>query len=151
MSSGLRHLCGLLGLCGFLVSGIGAEVSVSGAEVRAGAANRSTVAALAAHDFLLHCAGCHGQDGEGSPAVPALDDLAVFAVSKGGREYLLRVPGVSQAPLSDARLAALMNWVVGRFGAVESFVPFVRRDVSAARAQPPLRDPIAVRDSLQPN
>jgi len=29
-----------------------------------------------------------------------------------GREFVMRVPGVSQSPLSDAEIAAVLNWMV---------------------------------------
>ena len=59
-------------------------------------------------DYTLNCEGCHRADGTGTPgSVPALrDSVARFLAAPGGREYLARVPGVAQAPLEDAALAA---------------------------------------------
>lgn len=97
-----------------------------------------------AADYMLHCRGCHLSSGRGMPGkVPALRDrVGLFLTVPGGREYLLRVPGVSQSPLSDAALAALLNWVVRRFGpaqAVAGFRPFTPAEVTAGR-RPPLSD-----------
>ncbi|MEM9388669.1 MAG: hypothetical protein AAGA68_26750 [Pseudomonadota bacterium] len=68
-------------------------------------------------NFLLHCAGCHRIDGRGfEPEVPDLTrELADMLRVPGGREYLVQVPGASQAPVSDAELTALINLVVERF------------------------------------
>jgi hypothetical protein len=99
-------------------------------------------------DYILQCAGCHKLDGSGSEVVPALDQVGrVFAA--GGREYLIRVPGVAQAPLSDERLAALMNWLVPRFGGNQIEPEYTAQEVRALRARP-LRDPIAARNEILP-
>lgn len=68
-----------------------------------------------------------------------------------GREYLMRVPGASQAPLSDAELALLLNWIVRRYGPTEiaaDFEPFSEPEVSSLR-RPPLVEPAALREELQ--
>jgi hypothetical protein len=54
----------------------------------------------------LNCQGCHRADGTGTPgSVPALaDSVARFLAVPAGREYLVQVPGVAQAPLDDAAL-----------------------------------------------
>ncbi|HXZ85471.1 MAG TPA: hypothetical protein VEI82_08275, partial [Myxococcota bacterium] len=63
-------------------------------------------------DYALHCQGCHLADGRATPgSVPALmGTVARLARVPGGRDYMARVPGVAQAPLGDAELAALLNW-----------------------------------------
>jgi mono/diheme cytochrome c family protein len=68
--------------------------------------------------YMLHCQGCHLPDGSGAPgAVPALrGSVARFLTVPGGREFLVRVPGSANAPLSDAELAAVLNWIVREFG-----------------------------------
>jgi len=98
-------------------------------------------------DFVLHCAGCHRFDASGSATVPALDDLDRVLAAPGGRAYLLRVPGVAQAPLSDARLAALLNWVVAEFNARPPRPAFSEAEVRRGR-QAPLRDPVAARERV---
>jgi mono/diheme cytochrome c family protein len=100
------------------------------------------------HDYVLSCAGCHRLDGSGSARVPSFRDTGRLLARDGGRDYLLRVPGAAQAPLSDARLAALLNWVLTRFGGVVPEPPFTAGEVAAARATP-LRDPRQARAALR--
>jgi hypothetical protein len=95
-------------------------------------------------DYALHCQGCHLQDGSATPGrVPALAAaLALFARVPEGRAYLVRVPGVAQAPLDDAALAALLNWVLLRFdpgGVPADFSPYRAEEVGRLRRMP-LRD-----------
>jgi mono/diheme cytochrome c family protein len=99
-----------------------------------------------AHDYLLSCGGCHGLDGSGSVRVPSLRGVDRLLARPGGRDYVLRVPGVASAPLSDARLAALLDWVFTHF---DNRTPteFNAAEVGAARAAPWL-DPKAARAAL---
>ena len=91
-------------------------------------------------DYLLHCSACHGADGAGVPdVVPPLSDLALFLATRAGRDYLVRVPGVAQAPLDDARLAALLDWVLRELSGVAPDPGFAAAEVHALRAEP-LRD-----------
>jgi mono/diheme cytochrome c family protein len=92
-------------------------------------------------DYMLQCQGCHLADGSGSPgAVPDLrGSLGRFLAVPGGREYLVRVPGAAQSPLSDARLAALLDWMVREFGPAEAAAglePYRAEEVARWRAQP---------------
>jgi hypothetical protein len=66
----------------------------------------------------------------------------------GGRDYLLRVPGVAQAPLSDERLAHLLNWILGEFGDAPPTPRFSAAEVAKARVAP-LTDPRQARAGLQ--
>lgn len=102
------------------------------------ACSNAAVQADARVDYILQCAGCHMQDGRGlPPEVPGLLDapgrmLAVPA----GREYLVRVPGVAQAPLDDAELAGVLNWMLQEFSAATlpaDFAPYGPREVGALR------------------
>lgn len=97
-------------------------------------------------DYLLSCGGCHGLDGNGSARVPSLRGLDRLLARPGGRDYVLRVPGVASAPLSDARLAALLDWVFTQF---DNRTPthFTAAEVGAARTMPWL-DPKAARAAL---
>ncbi len=99
------------------------------------------------HDYLLSCAGCHTLDGSGSARVPSLHGIDRLLAKPGGRDYVMRVPGVASAPLSDARLAALLDWIFTSFGnhAAPGFMP---AEVGAARATP-LLDPRAARATLE--
>ncbi len=92
-------------------------------------------------DYMLQCQGCHRADGAGSPdAVPDLrGSLARFLSVPGGREYLVRVPGAAQAPLSDERLAAVLDWMLREFGPAEAAAglePYRADEVASWRAQP---------------
>ncbi len=102
-------------------------------------------------NYLLQCRGCHLDDGTGKPgAVPSLVGVGRFLRVEGGREYLIRVPGSAQAPLSDADLAALLNWMVRRYGPAEvasGFAPFDAAEVARHR-RPPLTDVAGVRARL---
>lgn len=69
-------------------------------------------------NYMLQCLGCHGPDGRGEPGrVPSLrSTLAPLSRSAAGRRYLLQVPGVALATLSDQDLALLLNWMLPTFG-----------------------------------
>lgn len=59
--------------------------------------------------------------------------------SAEGRAYLARVPGVAFVALSDAEVAELLNWMVGRFDPQhlpENFTPYGAAEVHAYRAAP---------------
>lgn len=99
------------------------------------------------HDYILNCAGCHRIDGSGSHNVPSLHAMPELARKRGARDYWVRVPGAAQAPLSDARLAALMNWLVARFAGAPPDPPYTAEEVARLRTHP-LRNPIAHRKSL---
>jgi len=115
-----------------------------------GVSRAATTLAGAQQDFVLNCAGCHKFDGSGSERVPALFQVGRVLAAPGGRQYLGRVPGVAQAPLSDARLAALLNWLLAEFGGAAPAPPYSAAEVAALRAAP-LRDPMAARAALLPS
>ncbi|MGQ9425434.1 cytochrome c peroxidase [Gilvimarinus sp. F26214L] len=100
-------------------------------------------------DYLLHCAGCHLENGSGMPPhIPDLRvDLSYFAARPEGRSYLIRVPGVSQAPISDADLAEVLSWVVATFAGEQLAAPFSAAEVSQHRLNV-LADPIKLRSKL---
>jgi mono/diheme cytochrome c family protein len=92
-------------------------------------------------DFAFRCKGCHGFAGEGTPGhVPRLDGfVGLFTQVDGGRNYLMRVPGVARAKLDDARLAAVLNWMLEVYGgdAVKpDFAPYTAAEVGMARREP---------------
>jgi hypothetical protein len=102
-------------------------------------------------DYMLHCQGCHLADGSGSPgSVPGLGGVGRFLRTSRGREYLIRVPGSAQAPLSDARLAALLDWIVARFDPETSAAGFRGFDAAevARWRHSPLTEVDALRASL---
>ena len=103
-------------------------------------------------DYMLHCSGCHLPDGFGAPPiVPSLrDDLGRIITVAQGREYLVRVPGSSQAMLDDAALAAVINWVLTEFNSAtlaDDFKPLTTREVQEARRNV-LMDPLKLRAEL---
>jgi mono/diheme cytochrome c family protein len=98
-------------------------------------------AASPAVDYALNCQGCHRDDGSGTPgSVPALaGSVGRFTAIAGGREFLVRVPGVAQSPLDDAALAEVLNWMLARFGAPDvarDFAPYTAAEVGNLRRQP---------------
>lgn len=107
-------------------------------------------------DYLMHCGGCHDVQGEGAPPmVPSLrETLGALLTLEGGRDYLVRVPGAYQTPVSDAELAALMNFVLTTFNAQslpEDFTPYTGEEVATYRSWPILSDPLARRADLWRN
>jgi hypothetical protein len=105
--------------------------------------------------YLLYCGGCHLQDGTGTPPeVPSLhDDLGRIVQLKGGREYIVRVPGASQAPVSNRELAEILNWILHTFNAATitpGFSPLTESEVAASRDNV-LADPLKYRAELWRN
>lgn len=103
-------------------------------------------------DYLLYCRGCHLHTGDAVPAanVPSLRELAPLLQSAAGREYLVRVPGVAQTPMSNTQLAAVLNWVLANFNGEslpDGFEPFTAEEVAAARVKV-LEDPLRTRREI---
>jgi hypothetical protein len=103
-------------------------------------------------DWTLRCGGCHGIHGQGTPGhVPRLAGfVGHFTRHPEGRDYLLRVPGVVRTRLDDARLAAVLNWLLVSLSPAEvaaGFVPFTTDEVRRSR-QAPLPAPQATRARL---
>ncbi len=103
-------------------------------------------------DYLLYCRGCHLANGEGVPPdVPTLvNELGKLVSVPGGREYIVRVPGVSLTDMNDKELAAVLNWVLSEFNAEslpDNFQPYTADEIGKSR-QKVLIDPLRYRDSL---
>lgn len=103
-------------------------------------------------DYLLHCAGCHLPDGSSMPPeVPSLRDaLGDIVAIVEGREYIARVPGASQAPIDDQKLATLLNWILFEFNTEtlpSDFKPLTAQEVGIARDKV-LPDPVSYRKRL---
>ena len=103
-------------------------------------------------DYLLHCGGCHGMAGQGSPpVVPSLRvDSGLLASVPGGRDYLIRVPGSAQSRLDDAALARVLTWMLRSFSAdtlPKNFKPFTALEVGRGRATI-LKDPLRRRAEI---
>ncbi|NJN51589.1 MAG: cytochrome c [Gammaproteobacteria bacterium] len=104
-------------------------------------------------DYMLNCMGCHRAGGEGAPPeVPQLADRVGFYLSvPGGRDYLVQVPGSRQAPLTDAALADVLNYILDEFGGASvptGTNPYTTEEVTRLRASAP-DDIDAVRRSLE--
>lgn len=92
-------------------------------------------------NYQLQCAGCHLDDGEGSKAndTPRMKGfVGNFLKVEGGREFLVRVPGMSQSALNNAQLADLLNWLLredGMAGASrpEHYQPYTEEEVAKTR------------------
>lgn len=104
-------------------------------------------------DYMIHCQGCHVQDGSGFEArgVPDMRvTIGQLLAVEGGRGFLVQVPGSSQADLSDARLAGTLNWIVSEIGGIrvpEAFAPYTADEVTALRTTR-LDDVFATRAAL---
>jgi hypothetical protein len=94
-------------------------------------------------NFQLNCMGCHLADGSGEPGrVPSIRrSLVLFSASAEGREYVIRVPGVAQSPLSNVDTAALLNWMARNLSDVA--LPLGFADYSAAEIQRSRTHPLA--------
>lgn len=89
----------------------------------------------------MECQGCHATDGRGqSDVIPALDNyMAKFLTVPGGREFLVQVPGAAQAPLSDAETAAVLNYMLNKFGPIaiaQAYPPYSSEEVARLRKTP---------------
>lgn len=92
-------------------------------------------------NYQLQCAGCHLDDGEGSKAndTPRMKGfVGNFLKVEGGREFLVRVPGMSQSALNNAQLADLLNWLVQKEGIAgdsspEHYRPYTEEEVAKTR------------------
>jgi cytochrome c553 len=92
-------------------------------------------------DYILACAGCHGLHGvSNSDLVPSLQGLVgYFLELPEGRAYLSRLPNVAFSTLSDAQLAAVLNYMVFDIAAGSAPAgarPYVAAEVGAFRKQP---------------
>jgi len=107
-----------------------------------GGAAAAPVGALEPHvNYQVYCMGCHLADGSGAAdRVPSMRrTLVKFSALPEGREFLVRVPGAAQAPLSDADLAILMNWMVRNLSELPvpaDFVEYTAAEVGRVRHQP---------------
>ena len=103
-------------------------------------------------NYMIHCQGCHLPDAVGfSGRVPRMKDFAGFFLhSDEGREFLIRVPGVSTASLPDDQVAELINWLLVTYSAPQlpvDFRPFTEPEVAGLRANPE-RDPESTRRTI---
>jgi len=103
-------------------------------------------------DYLLYCRGCHLHTGDAIPdaSIPSLRQLAPLLETQAGRDYLIRVPGVSQSGMNDQRLAAVLNWVLTEFNkdtVTDDFRRFTAEEVRKVRNKV-LVDPLKAREEI---
>ena len=99
--------------------------------------------------YMIHCMGCHLDDGSGlPPEIPAFDNkLAILAASDKGREYLVKVPGASQSLIDDASLADVLNWILATYTGETVSQPFLESEIRRYRHRP-LTNPAHLRGEL---
>lgn len=95
----------------------------------------------ARQNYMIHCMGCHGEQGDGfKDQVPSMrGTLARLATIPEGRSFLLRVPGVSRSSLDAEQTAEVLNWTLREFSdaaALQSVLPFTADEVTEARTRP---------------
>jgi mono/diheme cytochrome c family protein len=94
--------------------------------------------------YLESCGGCHGIQGHSAAGlVPSLRDQAgFFLCTPAGRQYIVQLPDVAFADVSDEELAALLNFVVFELGGPSSpkgAKPYTAEEVRQLRSDTPLR------------
>ncbi len=95
---------------------------------------------FAAELYARNCQGCHGHKGVTVPEVPTLRDrVGWFLHTPEGRDYVVRVPGVAFALVSDDELAAVLNWMLSVYSPEQlpsGWRPYTAREVGALRRRP---------------
>ena len=92
-------------------------------------------------DYVEHCSGCHGMQGNSAPAeIPVLRDrVGYFLCTPEGRDYLIRLPNVAYSAITDHQeLAEMMNFVVFGLGgrsAPKGARPFTAAEVARLRGK----------------
>ena len=105
--------------------------------------------------WIMHCAGCHAMDGSGHPdqGLPDMRGaLGHFLRLPAGRAFLVQVPGVNNAGLSDAQIADLTNWMIPAFSAATApadWTPYRADEVAALRRVRPVDVAAARRDLVE--
>ncbi len=104
-------------------------------------------------NFQLQCMGCHLGDGSGQPGrVPSIRrSLTIFSMFREGRDFVVRVPGVAQSPLSNEDTAVLLNWMVRNLSDLATpagFTDYTAAEVRRLRDRRPLEQVKAVRARL---
>jgi hypothetical protein len=122
---------------GSLAATLAAAPDASAEETPAGVAN----AQRAWQNWTLNCQGCHRLDGTGSDlTAPGIaGTVARFLWVPGGREYLVRVPGVAASPLRNDDLAEVLNWMLWRFDKDDlpsTFKPYTASEIAQLRTRP---------------
>jgi cytochrome c553 len=104
-------------------------------------------------NYALRCSGCHGMEGGGSPGagIPDFREyIGAFARDDEGRTYVLQVPGVRSANLSDDETAEVINYVMRTWGGkslARNYAEFTADEVTARRAHS-VQDIVAFRRKI---
>lgn len=112
----------------------------------------TTLAGSPADLYTLNCWGCHQPHAEGIPGtVPRLaHSMGNFLKVPGGRAYLVQVPGVATAALSNGEIAEVLNWLLFTFNQAElpkDFKPYTADEVALERRHQLIRV-VETRDNL---
>lgn len=97
---------------------------------------------LAQSNYVEHCGGCHGIQGDAAPAdLPSLRGrVGWFMCTPEGRSYLQRLPNVARSRITDNDdLADLLNFMVFGLGGASTprdARPFTGAEVARERAFP---------------
>jgi hypothetical protein len=92
-------------------------------------------------DYVEHCSGCHGMQGDSAPAeIPVLRGrVGYFMCIQEGRDYLIRLPNVAYSAITDDQeLADMMNFVVFGLGgnsAPKGTKPYTAAEVGRLRTR----------------
>jgi hypothetical protein len=100
-------------------------------------------------DYVEHCSGCHGMQGNSAPAeIPVLRDrVGYFMCTREGRDYLIRLPNVAYSAIGDNQeLADMMNFVV--FGLGGASAPRTAKPFTAAEVARLRRDALATQSLI---
>jgi hypothetical protein len=93
-------------------------------------------------DYVEHCGGCHGIQGDASPAeLPSLRGrVGWFMCMPEARTYLLRLPNIARSRITDnEQLAELLNFMVFGLGGAstpKNAKPFNAAEVERERKSP---------------
>lgn len=97
---------------------------------------------LAQSNYVEHCGGCHGIQGDAAPAnLPTLRGrVGWFMCTPEARSYLMRLPNVARSRITDNDdLADLLNFMVFSLGGTSTpkgAKPFTGAEVARERQNP---------------
>jgi hypothetical protein len=118
------------------------QPSSTGADMLApGAAAASAIPAInhTISDYLEGCGGCHGIQGKSAVGlVPQLRDrVGWFLCTPVGRDYIVQLPDVAFAGMSDQELADVLNFMMFQLGGAsvpKTAQPYTAAEVGRLRA-----------------
>lgn len=127
----MKTVLGIPAAAALLLSALVAQAATNGVDL-------SRNGRSARVNYMTECQGCHLPDGRGMVGkVPSMKtEVGRFLDVKGGREFLVQVPGSANSKLSDADLADVLNWIITSIGnrPPETFQAFTPQEVSTYRS-----------------